>query len=145
AMTHLLVSVRNTAEAEIAVRAGADLIDAKEPAHGPLGAVDNAMLHEIVAAVGGRTPVSAALGELVDWQPGRAVTLPAGLHFVKFGLAQCCRRSDWPDLWRRTLSALPKDSATVAVVYADWLAAQAPQPREIIALAPQLGCAAILV
>lgn len=35
----LLVSVRDAAEAEAAIRAGADLIDAKDPENGALGAL----------------------------------------------------------------------------------------------------------
>ena len=36
-MTGLLVSVRDAAEAEAALRGGATLIDVKEPRHGSLG------------------------------------------------------------------------------------------------------------
>ena len=36
----LLASVRSAGEAQVAVAGGADLIDAKEPARGALGAVD---------------------------------------------------------------------------------------------------------
>ncbi len=42
-MTRLLVSVRSAAEAEIALSAGADLIDVKEPSRGSLGAADPAV------------------------------------------------------------------------------------------------------
>ena len=35
--TRLLVSVRSADEAEAAIAGGADVIDVKEPSHGPLG------------------------------------------------------------------------------------------------------------
>ncbi len=60
----LLVSVRDAAEAAASLAGGADLIDVKEPARGPLGRADAATIAAVVQAVGGRVPVSAALGEL---------------------------------------------------------------------------------
>ena len=60
----LLVSVRSTAEAEAALRGGADIIDIKEPARGPLGMAPPEVCGSIVQRVAGRAPVSAALGEL---------------------------------------------------------------------------------
>ena len=42
-MSRLLVSVRSAAEAEVALGAGADLIDVKEPSRGSLGAADPAL------------------------------------------------------------------------------------------------------
>lgn len=63
-MTRLLASVRSAAEARVAVAGGADLIDAKEPFNGALGALDPNTIREIVAAVGGVRPVSATVGDL---------------------------------------------------------------------------------
>src|SRR5262245_26134710 len=63
----LLVSVRDVAEARAALTGGADIIDIKEPRRGPLGMAKPAVMAEIVAGVGGRAPVSAALGELHEW------------------------------------------------------------------------------
>ena len=65
-MTALLVSVRSAAEAEAALAGGAALIDVKEPARGALGRADDAVIADVVRAVAGRAPVSAALGELRD-------------------------------------------------------------------------------
>src|SRR5262249_6225382 len=47
-MPRLLVSVRDVREAEAALAGGADLIDIKEPAHGPLGRADDAVIEFIV-------------------------------------------------------------------------------------------------
>jgi uncharacterized protein (UPF0264 family) len=65
-MMNLLVSVRSAAEAEAALAGGAGLIDVKEPARGALGRADAAVIAAVVRAVGGRRPVSAALGELAE-------------------------------------------------------------------------------
>src|SRR5205823_6162635 len=56
----LLVSVRGSVEARAAVAGGADVIDAKDPARGPLGAVRRDRLAAIRLAVGAARPVSAA-------------------------------------------------------------------------------------
>ena len=85
----LLVSVRSAAEARAALAGGADVVDAKEPAAGALGAVAPATLRAIVrAAAAGRRPVSAALGDASDeTQVARAARGAAarGVTFVKIG------------------------------------------------------------
>jgi len=85
-MTQLLVSVRNAAEVELALAGGASLIDVKEPRHGSLGRAEDATLAEVVRAVGGRRPVSAALGELLDGSRALPSVLPE-LGYVKWGLS----------------------------------------------------------
>jgi len=62
----LLVSVADAADARAAVAGGADVIDAKDPTRGALGAVDPATRSAILAAVGGARPVSAALDDATD-------------------------------------------------------------------------------
>src|SRR5437899_1595244 len=62
----LLVSVTCAAEASAALAGGADLIDAKDPRAGALGAVSAEVLREIYAAVAGQRPVTAALGDAGD-------------------------------------------------------------------------------
>jgi uncharacterized protein (UPF0264 family) len=85
----MLASVRSAEEALVALQAGADLIDAKEPSDGVLGAVSPATLRAIVAATGGRRPVSATVGDLpADPQAlQRAARRNAecGADFVKVG------------------------------------------------------------
>src|SRR5258707_650044 len=77
-------------EALLDARAGADLLDAKEPYDGPRGAVSPETLRAIVAAVGGRRPVSATVGDLpLQVDPlRRAARLNAdcGANFVKIGI-----------------------------------------------------------
>jgi uncharacterized protein (UPF0264 family) len=59
----LLVSVRDAAEAEAALRGGADIIDAKEPSLGPLAPVAAPVLQSICRAVPRTKPLSVALGD----------------------------------------------------------------------------------
>jgi uncharacterized protein (UPF0264 family) len=59
----LLISVANVEEARAALEGGADLIDAKDPASGALGAVPLDVLRRITATVNGARPVTAALGD----------------------------------------------------------------------------------
>jgi (5-formylfuran-3-yl)methyl phosphate synthase len=60
----LLASVADAGEAATAVAGGADIIDCKNPSRGVVGAVVDAEIEAIVAAVGGRRTVSATIGDL---------------------------------------------------------------------------------
>lgn len=144
-MTGLLVSVRSASEASVALAAGVDVIDVKEPNRGSLGAASTETIAEIVQVAGARLPVSAALGELLAWEPGDAARLPAGLSYAKFGLAGCAKEANWPDLWRAATGSLPASVRPVAVVYADHVAACSPTAEAIIAAAESIGAAAVLV
>lgn len=70
-MTGLLASVRSLHEARIALAAGVDVIDLKEPAEGALGAVSLAVAR-LVAALPRRPTVSATIGDL-PFAPDRVV------------------------------------------------------------------------
>ena len=83
----LLISVRSTAEAIIALDGGADIIDIKEPSRGALGMADPAVIAAIVEAIGGRVPVSAALGELRDAPPAMPASALGGLTYAKIGVS----------------------------------------------------------
>ncbi len=139
----LLVSVRNTAEAQIAVDGGADIIDIKEPSRGPLGAAEADVVAQIVAVVANRKPVSVAVGELTE--DHAAIAGLEGVAFAKIGLAGCGNRPDWRVRWRSIIRTWPSSVAPVAVAYADWRAANAPPPEEVLAAALEEGCPALLV
>jgi (5-formylfuran-3-yl)methyl phosphate synthase len=62
----LLVSVANVDEAAAALAGGADVVDAKDPQNGALGAVPVRVLREIRTAVGEARPVTAAIGDAAD-------------------------------------------------------------------------------
>jgi uncharacterized protein (UPF0264 family) len=140
-MTRLLVSVRNAAEAEAALRGGAGLIDVKEPANGPLGKADDAVIGEVVRAVAGRVPVSAALGELPTAEFSDSAPAVAGLTYVKIGLARSVNHG-----WRSAVASLRRAAANgypgaqlVVAAYGDWETATAPPVADVYAYAQAGG------
>jgi hypothetical protein len=134
----LLVSVRSADEALAALAGGADLIDVKEPSRGPLGPADPDVIASIIAVVGGRVPVSAAMGEWVDWDRGR---IPDGLAFVKWGLA---RARDQHAAAPSVFSAA-RGVAPVLVAYADHARADSPDPDELVRVACECRFPAFLI
>src|SRR5438270_5255813 len=93
-MAELLVSVHSVQEAKAALTGGASLIDVKDPARGSLGRPQDATITAVVRLIGGRTPVSAAMGELADHDP----CFPGpGVTYLKWGLSGCRRRLSWPE------------------------------------------------
>lgn len=62
-MTQLLISVKNVEEAIIALQAGADIIDLKDPNIGALGALDLVTSQQIANTISGRVTLSATVGE----------------------------------------------------------------------------------
>jgi uncharacterized protein (UPF0264 family) len=85
----LLASVTNEAEAHLALAEGADIIDAKNPLAGALGALPLETVAKICRAVDGRVPASATIGDLPS-EPdpvSDAVARMAGtgVDFVKVG------------------------------------------------------------
>jgi uncharacterized protein (UPF0264 family) len=145
----LLVSVRDANEALVALAGGAHVIDVKEPDRGSLGAADAETIAAVVRAVDGRAPVTAAAGELVDWNQWARCPIPNGVSMFKLGLAGCHRFPDWKWRWLESIEAMwPGRDATrqaVAVAYADWHTANAPEPREVLRAAVDMGCPALLI
>jgi uncharacterized protein (UPF0264 family) len=94
----LLASVRSPAEAEIAIAAGVDIIDLKEPARGALGAVAHAVARDVVAMVDGAARVSATIGDLHGDAARVAAAARAmaatGVDIVKVGLFDERERAD---------------------------------------------------
>lgn len=126
----LLVSVANPADAAAALAGGADLIDAKDPAAGALGAVTLETLREIQAAVAGARPVTAALGDAADEdEVERAARelAAAGARFVKIGFAGIGSRARAGTLVAAAVRGAG-GSGVVAVAYAD---ADAPAARSL--------------
>jgi uncharacterized protein (UPF0264 family) len=140
-MAGLLVSVRSASEAAVAVAAGADVIDVKEPLRGPLGAADPAVWRAVRAAVPDRVPVSVALGELANRPALPDPSALNGITYRKIGLA------DARVSWRDDLKALRDelDASWIAVIYADWQRAKAPEPDAVLDFALENACAGVLV
>jgi hypothetical protein len=147
--TGLLVSVRDAEEAIAALNGGAHVIDIKEPSRGSLGAADRRALVDIVHTVADRALVTAAAGELVELMEAELTPLPAGISLFKIGLAGCASMADWSSRWQLVCESLWPGGGwmqhAVAVVYADWRAAESPEPRAILRTAVHARCPALLV
>lgn len=139
-MALLLVSVRDADEAQAALTGGAGLIDVKEPARGPLGRADFETWSAVRAVVPMSIPLSFALGELPEFEArlaeAKALSISPwpSVAYLKLGLSEAGR--DWQDRWRKAraeIRGLAPAAAWVAVIYTDWQAAQAPEPRAVIA------------
>jgi uncharacterized protein (UPF0264 family) len=133
----LLVSVRGAEEVAAALAGGADIIDAKEPARGSLGAVTPAVLSAIAARTPASVPLSVALGDCTALDEVRAAMDAARLGersgpvYRKLGFAGV------PSVERITaLLEAAAGSASggwiVAVGYADFAAAGTPAPEDVL-------------
>ena len=135
----LLVSVRSAEEARAALAGGADLIDVKEPARGPLGRADPWVISGVLAAVNGRVPVSAALGE---WSDGHDWEVPDGLTYAKWGLAGRRLATDHTLLNIRTTNCA---EFPVLVAYADHDRVESPDPDWVVDAAIRYHFPAFLI
>ena len=151
-MAELLVSVRDAEEALAALAGGAAIIDVKEPSRGALGAADPEVWKNVVMAVGGRVPVSVALGEWIDGPRTWGERIPSdvqqalgGVAFAKLGLAGASSHSDWRSSWIALCRQLSLWVKPVAVLYADWQIAGSPSPPEILASVDEAGCEIVLI
>ncbi|MEQ8211434.1 MAG: (5-formylfuran-3-yl)methyl phosphate synthase [Lacipirellulaceae bacterium] len=144
----LLVSVRDVAEAQIAMRGGVDWIDLKEPGNGALGAVSGSVAQQVVDLVERRLPVSAAAGELLEWPTSQARELLAVEHLqiLKLALAGCKNVPGWRQLWQEAASEIQESGKQLAAVaYADFGRAQAPAIEVVLAEAIELGLQTLLI
>lgn len=164
------MSVRNVDEAIAAAQGGAAIIDIKEPANGPLGRAPAARIRQICETLASAFPersVSAALGEITEWNSGfdsaDMTELMAFLKvgrltpsFVKLGLAGSVSPDDlWQSRWMTTRQRItarhdhpPDGSRTphwIAVAYADCERARSPDVESVIHGAVESGCSGVLV
>jgi dihydroneopterin aldolase len=115
----MLASVTDEREARSCVALGADIIDAKNPAAGALGALDHATVRAICASVPRNVPVSATIGDPGDDPEAVAEAVCAmaatGVDVVKIGLLP---GAGTPATLRR-LAALDLPAALVGVLLVD--------------------------
>ena len=150
----LLVSVRSAEEVDAAYAGGADIIDAKEPGNGPLGAVSAATLARLVSRVQSGTQFSLALGDVTSVHQVIAtiaqLELPSrqATTYLKLGFAGVRT----PELVSEIMAAALRSSALkpfpasiVAVAYADAERADALPAELILRLAAATGVAGVLV
>lgn len=99
----------------------------------------------MIAAVAGRRPVSAALGEFGEHN---GKSLPLGLSFVKWGLRSCGLARTWRQRLSRACRWVRGTSPgcePVAVAYADWAAVAGIRPTEVCDFAAEQRLPALLV
>lgn len=118
-MTQMLASVVDSQEAEMVIRAGADIIDLKNPHNGALGALPIEQIHAIVEQVAQRSPVSATIGDLPP-DPQRvtkAVSKVActGVNYVKVGFFS----NENLDSCLQSIARITGTQAVIAVLFAD--------------------------
>jgi uncharacterized protein (UPF0264 family) len=150
----LLVSVRAEDEVAEALAGGADIIDAKEPAHGSLGAVSPEVLRGIAARLPPTVPLSVALGDFTAPDAVRHAVAAAAVPrrrattYVKLGFAG--ERSE-AVVTSLVVAALDSASATsgrpivVPVAYADHTNASSPPPEILFRAALEAGARAFLI
>jgi len=146
----LLVSVADDGEARTALAAGADIIDAKNPRRGPLGAVTSRTLAAIVGAVRPHRPVSAALGDALstgDVRRSVAEAAACGASFVKVGFRGVASEARALRLSVTAQGACISRPATtlVLVAYADAARAGSPSPDALVAVAARCGASGVLL
>jgi uncharacterized protein (UPF0264 family) len=131
-MSLMLASVSDAVEAELALACGVDWIDVKDPRRGALGDAEPAVVREIVRRVGGRTPVSATLGDTwyeIDGLAARVARMAAtGVSHLKIGLAA-------RDAGPATIAAIRSCAALHPGVVVVCMAEHAPAPDDVRRLA----------
>lgn len=141
----LLISVRSAEEAAVALEAGADLIDVKEPSAGPLGVAHHEVLAAVLAVAKGTVPVSAALGE---WTPDAINAahwhLQLPVQFLKWGLAGYGNNPGWGEDLLETRRQIRTGTEVVLVAYADWEKAKSPPPAAVVQFAKRFRYKAVL-
>jgi uncharacterized protein (UPF0264 family) len=148
----LLVSVANADDAAAALAGGADIIDAKDPAAGPLGAVGNEVLHQIDAAAGARRLITAALGDAADEDAVERAAFgaaAAGARLVKVGFAGIAGTARAAALLGAARRGAARGSngrcGVVAVAYADAGGVASLSPHDLIDAAAAAGAAGVLL
>lgn len=148
-LMRLLVSVATPDDVRAALDGGADIIDAKNPDVGALGAVTLARLGEIRAVVGETRLVTAALGDATDEATIESVArayAAAGAGLVKVGLLGTTSVTQALMLATAAVrGAAAADGGVVMVAYADASRTHAIAPTDVIAVAARSGARGVLI
>jgi uncharacterized protein (UPF0264 family) len=149
----LLVSVTDAAEALVAVEAGVDIVDLKDPAEGSLGAPRPDTIRAVRRAVPDAVPVSVAIGDLPHL-PGTAAlaargAAECGAAFVKVGLWGSSTEEQAVELLGAVRAAVADrpDVAVIAAAYADTarMPSRPLRPRLVARVAVAAGVAGCLI
>ena len=138
-MTLFLASVRDAEEAELAIGAGADIVDLKDPAQGALGALAPGIIAACVRHVAGRAPVSATIGDRPLESDGlRAAILDTaalGVDYVKLGIFP----GGGAERSLKRLAGVTAELRLILVLFADAL-----PDFDAIALAARIGAHGVM-
>jgi len=141
----LLVSVADPREARAALAGGADLIDAKEPRRGALGAVAPGRLRGICNAVGAHRPVSAALGDAITAariERAAQAAGKAGVTYVKVGFRGIGSGARIREL---AVAGVGAGVRLILVAYADWDQVGGAGPDVVLDVAAAVGATGVLM
>jgi (5-formylfuran-3-yl)methyl phosphate synthase len=144
----LLVSVRDAVEAAAARAGGADIIDAKNPASGALGAVTLDVFRDIHAVVASARPVTAALGDALDERAiaGTADAFArAGARLVKIGFAGIASCTRVASLVAAARAGAGTHAGVIATAYADADRVASLNPFAVIDAAASAGATGVLL
>lgn len=147
----LLISVSDAEEARSAVSGGADIIDAKDPLNGALGAVSRATLEKIHSVVGNQRVVTAALGDAHDEATIEPLAFgygSVGVALVKIGFAGITSLARVERLVAaavRGARASGHRCGVIAVAYADTGGRTSIAPSALIDVAATAGAAGVLL
>lgn len=136
----LLASAALRDEWEMAVRAGVDWIDLKNPMAGPLGRPDLELAKEFATSMqhSADRRWSIAGGELADWDSrtdGDFCRILGTQGCIKWALAGCGGNHLWIDRVAEVLNSLPHPNQGILVHYADWQACDAPEWESVLSAA----------
>jgi uncharacterized protein (UPF0264 family) len=147
----LLVSVVDADEARVAVEAGVDIVDVKNPAEGSLGAPGPGVIGQVRQVVPPDRPVSVAIGDLPNL-PGTAALAAlgaarSGAAYLKVGLWGTSVTDEAVAVLRAVRDAVDGGAAVIAAAYAD--AERVPgrplPPSEVVDAARRAGVGGCLL
>jgi (5-formylfuran-3-yl)methyl phosphate synthase len=141
-MTGFLASVNCLEEADIALQAGADVIDLKEPARGVLGAVPVSTLRTVVKFIAGQRLMSATVGDLPSdpavFSQAVAEIAATGVDIVKVGLFDRVHRSA---LFQALAAQAQSGARLVVVLFAD----REPEPETVLVAIAEGGLMGVML
>ncbi len=117
-MTLMLASVVDAAEAELALKGGADIIDFADPGAGALGALPVESIAKSFEATGKRGRASAALGP-PPYETDALIARAHALMKAGVGWLRLAADADGLDRLEPALSALAPETGLLGVLFAD--------------------------
>jgi (5-formylfuran-3-yl)methyl phosphate synthase len=140
----LLVSVRDRVEAEVVASCDVHVVDLKEPLAGSLGQASQETAKSVAAAIHGRAILSAAMGELVDYQ-SHDLDYLQHYDFVKVGLSRIQEMDSLRARWIRWTSESDIKRRAVVVAYADFRQSQSLEPSKLAKFAVEVAAPYFLI